>query len=53
MISLFKKRQQSECFFCKQTTKTNTYKYFNKELDICADCLKNTKKLQSIVDRFN
>lgn len=53
MISLFKKKQQSECYFCKQLVKTDTYKYFNKNLDICQDCLKNIKKLQTIVDRFN
>lgn len=53
MISLFKRNKLTECYFCKQLTKTNNYKYFDKNLDICDDCLKNTKKLQSIVDRFN
>lgn len=53
MISLFKKQQQLECYFCKQIKKIKIYKYFNKELPICSDCLTNTKKLKLIVDRFN
>lgn len=51
MINIFKKK--SECHFCKNITKTDNYKYFNKQLDICNNCLFNTKKLQQIVERFN
>lgn len=53
MAIFFKKQQKTECYFCKKQTKTTTYKYFKKELDICDHCLKNTKKLKSIVERFN